>query len=84
MLRKPLSATANLLSPCLHNEVVSQLRARVPHQRAMATQTSRGPTLFDEEDNLDEVGSHRQRTIPHLHKKYAMVEAECSTAFVLC
>ena len=74
MLSKQLLVTTNQTALPLYIEVVTQLRARVPHQRAAPTQTSAGPTLFDKEDTPEEVASHKQRTRLGLERKYAKPE----------
>ena len=59
MLRQQLLTTENQGNLPNYTEVVTQLGAKVSHQRAVPTRTQGGPTLFDEEDTAEEVASHR-------------------------
>ena len=55
-------------------KVVTQLRARMPHHRAVPSRTQGEPTLFDEEDTTEEVATHGPWTRPDVQKKYGKLE----------
>ena len=74
MLRRQRIKQGNRGILPVYTEVVTQLRARVPHQQAAPTRTAGRPTLFDEEDTAEEVAAHRQWTRPDLQRKYARPE----------